>query len=159
MLAGWRLFRKMDATAVVSPSKDGELLSGLLSRWGYSLVRGSSDKKGKETLENIVVKAEESLLVMTPDGPRGPIYKFKAGAVVGAKKAGVPLTLCRIRVYSCKRLDKSWDRFAIPYPFARIDVEYSEPILIPGELDFDETNEIIVNCEKFLNIGMDNIGK
>jgi len=88
---------------------------------------------------------------MTPDGPRGPIYEFKAGAVVGAKKAGVALTLCKIKVYSGKALTKSWDKFMIPYPFARIDVEFSEPIFIPEGLDFDQTNEIMINCGKFLN--------
>ena len=151
MLPGWLAFRNKGAAAVVSLSKDGEILSHLLTKWGFTLVRGSSSSKGKETLDHIAGLASGRIILMTPDGPQGPIYKFKAGAVVAAHRSDAPIYLCGIKVGAKKIFKKSWDRFCLPLPFSRIILKYSEPIYVPKDAERDSINEIIEEIENRLN--------
>ena len=76
--------------------------------------------------------------------------KMKAGAVITAKKAGIPLILLGIN-YSKKYVLNSWDKFQIPKPFSKIYVIYSEPIFVNKNLSYDETSNIILECETELN--------
>ena len=129
MLPVWTLFARkksnLSLSALISLSKDGEILAQLLHDWGYELVRGSSSKGGKEALEQMTTLAARSILLITPDGPRGPRHQMKPGAVIAAQRACVPLYLCRIKTEGW-RFEKSWDKFLLPYPFARIEVECRE---------------------------------
>jgi lysophospholipid acyltransferase (LPLAT)-like uncharacterized protein len=59
---------------------------------------------------------------ITPDGPRGPRHSMKPGAITVARRAGVPLVLCRINAGSAI-YGSNWDRFLIPLPFTRIELE------------------------------------
>jgi lysophospholipid acyltransferase (LPLAT)-like uncharacterized protein len=151
MLIGWHLFRKNNPAAIVSTSKDGELLTRVLKHWDYDLVRGSSSKGGKEALQILIEKAlEGKAIVVTPDGPLGPAKKFKAGAVIVAQRTLKPLLLTGIGYEKSVKL-KSWDEFEIPYPFSRVYVEFSEPVLIEQNLSYDETSEAIKKMEDKLN--------
>ncbi len=89
-------------------------------------------------------------IAITPDGPRGPEHKFKAGAVITAKKSGIPLVLMGIGIKSKKEL-KSWDKFQIPNPFSSIKVIYSDPVYVDSKLSYDETSNIIDECERILD--------
>ena len=53
---------------------------------------------------------------------RGAGARVRAGAAIAAQRTGVPL----FRSASASRAWrlKSWDRFLIPKPFARVDVHY-----------------------------------
>lgn len=126
MAVGWplarTLFGRRPLKAVVSLSEDGAILSDALDALGFSLIRGSSSSKGNQVRNGI----EECLLqgeavAITPDGPRGPLHRFKYGSVRIASKLRTPLLFADIRYSSAWRL-KSWDRFEIPKPFSRIDV-------------------------------------
>ena len=151
MLPGWYIFRKHNPVGVVSPSKDGEILSYLLSLWNYRLLRGSSNQNSKQLLEEITAEAKNNLIVMTPDGPKGPIYKMKAGAVVAAQRANVPIVLCGIHSSYYKLFTKSWDRFMLPLPFVKVSVKLSDPILISSELSREEVSLKIEELEMELN--------
>ena len=135
MLAVWKYFAKYQPVAVVSLSKDGEILSRLLSKWGFSLIRGSSSRKGKEVLEEIVKATSEKLILMTPDGPRGPIYVMKPGAVVSASRSGVPIYLCGVKINYKHTFIRSWDKFQLPLPFSRIEINVSQPYFIEKMAD------------------------
>jgi lysophospholipid acyltransferase (LPLAT)-like uncharacterized protein len=89
-------------------------------------------------------------IAITPDGPRGPEHKFKAGAVITAKKSGVPFVLMGIGIKSKKKL-KSWDKFQVPNPFTKVKVIYSEPVYVDEKLSYDDTSKVIEECEKKLN--------
>ncbi|MCK9281359.1 MAG: lysophospholipid acyltransferase family protein [Melioribacteraceae bacterium] len=150
MLIGWYLFRKYNSAALISPSKDGEILTNLLVNWNYKIVRGSSNDSGKDALQKMLVLADKKMnLIITPDGPKGPAEKMKAGAVVICKKKKLPLLLSGIRMEKKKRL-KSWDSFEIPLPFSSVIVTYSNPIWIEESLSYDETNEMILKAENEL---------
>lgn len=151
MLPGWYIFRKHNPVGVVSPSKDGEILSYLLSLWNYRLLRGSSNQNSKQLLEEITAEAKNNLIVMTPDGPRGPIYKMKAGAVIAAQRANVPIVLCGVNPSCYKLFSKSWDKFTLPLPFARVRVKLSEPFLISPDLNREEVSLKIEELEMELN--------
>lgn len=151
MLIGWFLHRDKNFAALVSKSKDGDLLSNILTKWNFEVARGSSHIGGKEALEILLKQADEGYsIAITPDGPTGPIYKMKAGAVITAKKAKIPLFLLGIENNKKRKL-KSWDGFEVPKFFSRTVAVYSDPIFIDAELSYDETSKKIEECEELLN--------
>ena len=151
MLVPWYVLKKYSPTAIISQSKDGELLAKLLRNWDYELKRGSSSRDGKAVLEELVMSAmEKKSIAITPDGPRGPKEEMKAGTIVISKKAQVPIVL--IGVHYKKRVKlNSWDRFEIPLFFCRTNLVYSNPILVKQDLSYDETSKVINNLEVELN--------
>lgn len=138
MLVGWFLHRPIrdaNISALVSQSSDGEYLSAVIERWGYSMIRGSSHIGGKEAMQLMVEEVEKGhSLAITPDGPRGPRHEMKMGAVRIAQKTGVPLILVGIAAKKKKNL-RSWDAFEVPMPFSEVSVVYGEPVCVPKELE------------------------
>ena len=150
MLPMWAIFsRKHGNTplaALTSLSKDGGVLAQLLSDWGYRVVRGSSSKGGKEALEQMIELAAHNVLLITPDGPRGPRHAMKAGAFIAAQRADVPLYLCRMTARG-HRFERSWDKFLLPYPFARVRVVIAKADISPSS----EISRALQDCEIYLN--------
>jgi lysophospholipid acyltransferase (LPLAT)-like uncharacterized protein len=151
MLPGWFAFKNTEAAAVISQSKDGEILSYLLTDWGFDFIRGSSSKGGKEVLQQIVEQAKGKWILMTPDGPRGPKKEMKAGAIVAAHRAQVPLYLCGIKVFCKYTFKNSWDNFVLPIPFSKIEISYSKPIHIDKNMTKEEISNTIEKIETSLN--------
>lgn len=150
MLIPWFFFRDKNFVALVSQSKDGELLARLLKKWNYMLVRGSSSKGGKESLEELVdILQQQKSICITPDGPKGPPEKMKAGAVIASKKSGVPLIVVGTDYSNFFEL-KSWDSFKIPKPFSNATLVFSDPITINPDLNYDETSALISETENLL---------
>ncbi len=151
MLVPWYLNRNKNFAALTSKSKDGDLLARLLKNWRYKVVRGSSSTGGDVALGIMIDYAKNKYsIAVTPDGPRGPAHKLKAGAVITAKKAGIPLILAGVG-FQKKRILKSWDKFEIPALFAKTKIIFSDPIYIDKSLNYEETSEVINNCENKLN--------
>lgn len=150
LLAAWKFLSKYDAIAVVSPSKDGNLLSSLLSKWGYRFIRGSSDKSSKEVLSQIVELANSNIVSLTPDGPRGPVFKLKPGAVVAAHRTGVPIYYIDISTTYKKIFTRSWDGFEFPLPFSKIKINISDPILVPSNFTKEEIANLISEIENMM---------
>lgn len=151
MVIGWYLHRNTNCSALVSKSKDGDVLAHILNKWNYKVVRGSSHIGGNEALSILMeLIGNNYSLAITPDGPTGPIHKMKAGAVVAAKKTNVPLLLVGIGC-SKKIVLKSWDKFEIPLPFSKVKVKYSDAINTDQNLSYDETSNVILMCEELLN--------
>ena len=151
MLLPWYLHGNPKCAALISKSKDGDLLAKILKHWNYNVVRGSSSKGGDIALAIMIDFAKNDYSVtITPDGPRGPAHKFKAGAVITAKKSKVPLILAGVG-YKKKKVLSNWDKFEVPYFFSKAKIVYSEPIFIEANLSYEETSNIISNCENKLN--------
>jgi lysophospholipid acyltransferase (LPLAT)-like uncharacterized protein len=151
MALGWYINRNQNFSALVSKSKDGDVLANLLKGWQFKVVRGSSHIGGKEALGLMLELTRQKFsLAITPDGPTGPIYKMKAGAVVTAKKSNIPLILVGIGIKKKIKL-KSWDSFEIPKPFSKAVVIFSDPIYVDANLSYEETSGIITDCENRLN--------
>jgi lysophospholipid acyltransferase (LPLAT)-like uncharacterized protein len=127
--------RGRGAAALVSRSRDGELVTRVIERLGFVAARGSSTRGGREgALEMVEWASRGHLLAVTPDGPRGPVGVLKPGVVWLAARTGWPVVpvACAARHAWVAR---SWDRFRVPWPFARVVVAYGEPVRVPRELD------------------------
>jgi lysophospholipid acyltransferase (LPLAT)-like uncharacterized protein len=152
MLPAWFSFRNRNSYSIVSLSNDGEILSLLLKKWGFEVIRGSSSKNGKEVMELFTKNAKNGFTLITPDGPQGPIYKLKPGAIVSSIRTGTPLVLCSVKIQSKFIFSKSWDKFQLPYPFSRITIEFSESYKFDKNLSREEIDKIINNIENELNL-------
>lgn len=105
---------------LVSPSVDGELGAMIIRRAGAQVIRGSSSHTGALAMKDyfLALTREQISPVINPDGPRGPRFKFKPGALLLAQMSGrpiVPLAYAASRAWLFH-----WDRFVLPWPFARI---------------------------------------
>ena len=70
--------------------------------------------------------------IITPDGPRGPRFKFKPGAILLAQMSGRPMLPL---AYAASRAALvHWDRFVLPLPFARIAIAIGPPREVPRTL-------------------------
>lgn len=107
--------------ALVSASKDGAWLDAFFSLIGLQTVRGSSNKLGREAATALVEVLREGKDVgITPDGPKGPIYEVKPGALIVTRRTKTPILLIGAEFASAWRLRKSWDKFYLPKPFSRV---------------------------------------
>jgi len=120
---------------LISPSVDGELGAMMVRRLGGSVIRGSSSHTGARALRDYyqALARDNISPVITPDGPRGPRFKFKAGAILLAQMSGRPI-LPMAYAASHAWLIK-WDKFVIPVPFARISIAIGAPRYVPRVTD------------------------
>lgn len=124
--------RRQGVAVLVSEHRDGELIARVAAGLGFSTVRGSTTRGGGRALLALSRLLQEGREVaVTPDGPRGPARTYAPGALVAAQRAGAPVLIVSMSVDRAWRL-RSWDRFVIPKPFARITVAYGEPVWVTG---------------------------
>jgi lysophospholipid acyltransferase (LPLAT)-like uncharacterized protein len=81
--------------------------------------------------------AAGSNVLLTPDGPRGPVYEASQGVVFLAQKTGAPVVPIHMEYSSCWRL-KSWDRFIVPRPFAKLRAIFGAPIRMESTADSEQ---------------------
>jgi lysophospholipid acyltransferase (LPLAT)-like uncharacterized protein len=127
--------RGLTAGWLISPSVDGELGAMVVRRLGAAVIRGSSTHTGARALRDYyqaLVKDNISP-VITPDGPRGPRFKFKPGALLLSQMSGrpiLPMSYAASRAWLIK-----WDKFVIPMPFSRIAIALGAPCYVPRVTD------------------------
>ncbi len=126
---------KQGIHALVSQHFDGEIIANILKSFGYSSIRGSSTRGGKEAFHKMkrVVATRNLDLAFTPDGPRGPRRQSKSGIIRLAAETGAPIIPMAVAADKIRRL-RSWDKFLIILPFARCSLVYHEPLYIPHSL-------------------------
>ena len=133
-----RFFSNRRGAALISASRDGDLLADAIARFGFDVVRGSSSRLGASAilqLTNVLASGRD--VVITPDGPRGPAYELGPGIIFLAQKSGAAVLPVNIEYSSCWRL-KSWDRFVLPRPFARIRVIIGPPYRVRSANTIDD---------------------
>ena len=118
----FRRYRRRPVRGLVSASRDGAWLAEFFSIVGIGAVRGSSSRFGREAMTDLarVVRAGEDVAV-TPDGPRGPCYEFKPGALIVARRTRATLLLAGAEFRASWRLG-TWDGFYLPLPFSKVRV-------------------------------------
>ena len=122
-----RFFPNRGGAALISASRDGDLLADAILRLGYDVVRGSSSRLGASAILQLTeVLASRRDVVITPDGPRGPVYELGPGIVFLAQKTGATVLPMNLEYSNCWRLG-SWDRFIIPQPFSKVRVLIDRP--------------------------------
>lgn len=124
------------AVALISANRDGAFLARVMANTGAQAIFGSSrdprkadkSKGGSEALSKAVTALKTgAILVITPDGPRGPRMRAKPGVAAMAAAASAPVLPV---AYSVRRalVLKSWDRFMAPWPFGRGVFVFGPPI-------------------------------
>ena len=125
-------------TAIISASRDGAILAEMVRRFGFSSVRGSSSRHGASAVLQLTeVIARGGDVAITPDGPRGPVYRLGDGIIFLAQKSGARVVAANMEFSRAVRL-KSWDRFFVPLPFSSVRVTFAEahPVHVTGS-DFE----------------------
>lgn len=116
-----------------SESRDGEIQAGILRRFGYDVVRGSSRRKGERALLGLVNALRKgTCIALAVDGPRGPIYEVKQGITYLAGKLEKPIIPVIMSAGRYWILEKIWDKYMLPKPFSRCVIMYGEPIGVNG---------------------------
>ncbi|WP_428897606.1 hypothetical protein Dip518_001397 [Parelusimicrobium proximum] len=141
-------YRNQKVCSLISLSKDGEYIARVLPKFGMKAVRGSTSKGGYSALRALIDISQAGYHPMlTPDGPRGPVYKVHPGILFLAMKTGLP-----IMPVGCGLSNKftvgSWDRMRIPLPFGRCALVYGRAIYVNEDTDFEEAKHML---EKQLN--------
>ncbi len=133
--------RRRRITVMISQSRDGEYIAGLINWLGLKDVRGSSTRGGVDALKDLVRKMKNGANGgMIPDGPTGPARQAKIGTIILARMTGAPIVPIAWGADRCWVFN-SWDRFMIPKPFARISYCYGEPIVVPRSAKSPEMEE------------------
>jgi tetraacyldisaccharide 4'-kinase len=141
--------RNSDVFIMISMSNDGELLANILKHMGHMSIRGSSSRRGKQALQDMIEISEKGFdTSYATDGPRGPRHVVKHGAIVQASRTGQPL----IAVAACASksfiFNKSWDKGVLPLPFSKLVLFYTEPVYIPPDLSKDELEQYRLKVEQ-----------
>ena len=122
-----RFLPQRHGAALISASRDGDLIADVVKRFGYDVIRGSSSRLGASAILQLTeVLASGRDVVITPDGPRGPAYELGPGIVFLAQKSGAAVVPMNLEYSHCWRLG-SWDRFIVPRPFAKVRVLINRP--------------------------------
>lgn len=116
--------------ALISTSEDGAWLTAFFATMGLKAVRGSSSKGGREAVSELLqVLRDGGDAGITPDGPRGPTYVAKPGALLLARRSGALIAMLGVDYEAAWKL-RSWDGFVLPRPFSR--VHFTVRPYVPG---------------------------
>lgn len=121
----WSLAQKpLKMCVLTSASKDGALVEAVCRHFGLDSVRGSSGRRGALAYMEMMRKVQEGdvCFCLTPDGPQGPIYEVHHGIIKMASQSGLPIVPVCIEYENCWRLNKAWDRYAIPKPCSNVNI-------------------------------------
>jgi lysophospholipid acyltransferase (LPLAT)-like uncharacterized protein len=145
--------------AMVSPSRDGELIAVGLKALKMIPIRGSSrrnrDNGGLDALNEMIEHVRRGgPAYLAVDGPRGPRNRVHKGIAVLSQRSGA--AVINVSVIPSRRwiIGRSWDRIQIPIPFCRIDCFFGIPILpVEGESveDYRRRIEADLNAMEVVN--------
>jgi len=119
-------------TIIISQGRDGASLARIAEGLGFRLIRGGSSRGGVLALRQAIAELQAGRAVaFATDGPRGPRRRVKGGAFLAAQRAGVPILPLHGAADSAWRV-RSWDRLLVPAPFARVEIRYGAPFVVPS---------------------------
>lgn len=123
------------ATILISHHRDGEYITRIAQRLGYTVVRGSATRGGARAFRQLLQSLKDgSHVAITPDGPKGPRHQVKSGVIELSRLSGMPILPVAFGAWP-RTILKSWDQFLVPRPFGRGVYVWGEPIHVPGNAD------------------------
>jgi len=129
-------YRDHDVPVMSSPSFDAEYTGRIIRRFGYTLVKGSSNKGAVRALLGMQKALQAGkTITLTIDGPRGPRYVAKPGPVLLARNTGVPIVCFHVGIEHAWVLRSTWDQLQIPKPFSRALLRIAKLIYVPADAD------------------------
>lgn len=115
--------------ALVSNSKDGKLISAVIHSYKAGRTIHVAHNARYQALQELIryIKEKNEIIIITPDGPRGPRYQLKPGVAIAALETGAHVVPFTWKADRCWEL-RTWDRLKVPKPFAKINVSFEEPV-------------------------------
>ena len=139
-------FRKHKNTyALVSPHSDGKIIATILKLFGHKIISGSTNKNAVSALRQMINHLKDGdNVAITPDGPRGPVYKVNSSItkIAHITKSRIIPVAFRASKYFCI---KSWDKLMIPLPFCKGTVVIGSLSMHATQPISDETLERAIN--------------
>lgn len=134
---------------LISRHNDGDILAFVANRWGWKPIRGSSNKYGVEAYRDLLrtLKQAGQVVVITPDGPRGPAETPKPGILRAAQKTDTMIIPATIQYDRCWQLN-TWDKFRIAKPFARLDLYLGEGITLESNESLETAAQRLVQAHR-----------
>jgi lysophospholipid acyltransferase (LPLAT)-like uncharacterized protein len=133
--AAW-IWRNRRIVVLNTVNFDGQWTRRVIERLGFQTAQGSSTRGGVEGLTAMAGHlATGQHVAFTIDGPRGPRYVAKPGAVILARRTGRPISVFHIGVERGYTFRKAWDLFCLPHPFSRTVMFVAPPIRVPTDAD------------------------
>jgi lysophospholipid acyltransferase (LPLAT)-like uncharacterized protein len=151
------IWRNRNIVVLNTVNFDGQWTRRVVERLGFGTVQGSSTRGGVEGVAAMAEQIEKGKHVaLTIDGPRGPRYIAKPGAVILARRTGQPISVFHVGLSCAHTFKKSWDLFQFPYPFSRAVMFVAPPIRVPtdaeGEKMKEKLDEVQAALERVRNL-------
>lgn len=139
-------------SALVSPHHDGQLIAGLLKRFGIDIILGSSNQNARRAAVDLLheLKTNNSIAII-PDGPRGPSLTMSMSPIYYAKTTGKPIIGMVYSVAHAKIIEKSWDRMLVPLPFQKGIISVTKPFFVKKNSTKEELEEMRQHIENEMN--------
>jgi lysophospholipid acyltransferase (LPLAT)-like uncharacterized protein len=134
--------------AMISASRDGAFLAGLVEPFGVVPIRGSTSRRGPQALLEATTWMEKNhSIAITPDGPRGPAYKVQEGIIHLAQLTGRPII--PVSTYTRRKItSRSWDKFQVPLPFTVCEMRWGAPLRVPRDATPEVRGQLRTALEK-----------
>lgn len=133
--------------ALVSRSRDGDILVPLLKACGCVPIRGSSGqgrKGGATALTQLIRHVQDgNPAVIAVDGPKGPRGTVQKGVAMLSQKTGVPILPVVLVSRWRYILPKAWDRLQLPIPFCVMACRLGDPIYAQEGDDLDAISRAV----------------
>lgn len=149
MLFPARYWNWPEMNILISEHADGEMITQIVNRLGFGVVRGSTTRGGVRALIKFQ-SMESGNLCVTPDGPRGPRRHVHPGMIYLSSTTGLPI-VCGGMAFKNPWRAKSWDRFAVPRPFSDAVAVGTRPIVVPPDLGREQLEEYRIRVEREMN--------
>lgn len=151
--------KRIPVVALASGHRDGQLVARVMARFGVGTVSGSTRRGGHGAIQACrAALADGRVVVITPDGPRGPAMKAAPGAVLLARLSGAPIVPVSSATRWRKHL-KSWDRFMVPLPFGTGAFVCGPPLHIDGTADTEAARSRIEDAMNAASLAADELAR
>lgn len=115
-------------TILISKSRDGNIPALIAESFpGVQVIRIGHRTRHQSLIETIHALENKRIVILTPDGPRGPRHSVKPGAVFACQTAKGRLFALTWNASSAIELN-TWDRFVIPLPFSKVHIHFHKPL-------------------------------
>lgn len=137
-----------NAFGLASPHSDGRIIGKLVIMMGHKIIEGSTNKNSSSAIKEIIKQLTNGgKIVVTPDGPRGPVHKN--GSVITRIASKYNKKVIPVSCHASKYFElKSWDKMLLPKPFSNIVVMVGRPLELNGD---DEHDKLLLE-EKLNNL-------
>lgn len=138
--------RSYALSGLISRHQDGTYLSYAARMRGILPIRGSTSRGGSLAVRQLLDLPDRHVCI-TPDGPRGPRHRMKAGIVYISAQTGRPIVPSILKASRCWRIPGGWSDMVVPKPFAKLVIITGTPIELPASLSREEIAEVMEHIQ------------